>query len=155
MIGEKETIEARTDDQAEMLLKQLMHLKQYETPDVSRMVRNKQNIMRQVRNSQAQKRKPLLDRIEINIPWFFAEPKFGLAALFVSVVGLQYVGITSNNSARSTGIYSAAGSMASYENLTEAVTNQYSYPDLPSSYQLFDTPQGDQSVVPVSFEMRR
>jgi hypothetical protein len=156
MMNEKTSVESTAEDPAEVLLQQLLHLKQYEIPETARMTRNKQNIMREVRKAQTEKRKPLLDLLEINIPWFFSEPKYGIAALFVAFIGLQYVGMNSNNSAISTGIYTSTASVASYEqdaSVDGVVSNRY--PSLPSNYQLFADPQGDQSVIPAGFEYKK
>lgn len=136
MMGESETMNGITEEQAERLLRQLIHLKGYETPDPARMVRSKQNIMRSVRNASANKRKSLGDLLEINIPWFFAEPKYGIAALFVAFAGLQYVGINTRNAANSqTGIYTTDGTLASYAQVS--ATNTISYPKLPDNLRLF------------------
>lgn len=147
--------EVTAEEQADAMLQQLLHLKTYETPDSSRMTRNKQNIMRQVRQAQTEKRKPLLDILELNIPWFFAEPKYGIAALFVAFVGLQYIGITAKHST-DTGIYTSSGNIASFEQpdiSTSVESNRY--PNLPRNYQLFSDPQGDQTVVPAGFELKK
>ena len=154
MMSDKISVETPAEDQAEVLLEQLLHLKQYETPDTARMTRNKQNIMRSVRKAQTEQRKPLLDLLEINIPWFFAEPKYGIAALFVAFVGLQYVGINARNSATSTGIYTSTGSVASYEQVASASVVSNRYPNLPSNYKLFAQPEGDQTVIPAGFSLR-
>jgi hypothetical protein len=140
MKNEMNSIEMTAEGQAEVLLKQLMHLKQYEKPETARMTRNKQNIMRQVREANANKRKSIGDLLELNIPWFFAEPKYGIAALFMAFVGLQYVGINAQNSSRSTGIYTSHSSIAALEQSTTiSTTNSISYPTLPNNYPLFDT----------------
>jgi hypothetical protein len=154
MMNEKVSIETTAEDQADVLLQKLLHLKQYEVPEVARMTRNKQNIMRQVRQAQTEKRKPLLDLLELNIPWFFAEPKYGIAALFVAFVGLQYVGMSAKNSSTSTGIYTSTANVASFEQNVPVniVTNRY--PSLPSNYPLFGEPRGDQSVIPAAFEYK-
>lgn len=155
MMDGKVPEELTAADSADLLMQQLLHLKTFEIPDPSRMTRNKQNIMRQVRQAQSEKRKPILDLLEINIPWFFAEPKYGIAALFVAFIGLQYAGMTARNSTTSTGIYTTTGSVANYEQVdasSNVVSNRY--PSLPSNYQLFDNPQGDQSVVPAGFEYK-
>lgn len=155
MIDGKAPEDLTAEDQADLMLKQLLQLKAYEKPDSSRMTRNKQNIMRQVRQSQSEQRKPLLDRLELNIPWFFAEPKYGIAALFVAFVGLQYAGISAKNSSASTGIYTTTSSVANYEaqDISSAVVSNR-YPSLPSNYPLFSNPQGNQSVVPAGFEYK-
>lgn len=155
MTGEKIT-QQTADEPAEVLLRQLMHLKHYEIPDADRMRRSKQNIMREVRHVQSEKRKPLLDRLELNIPWFFAEPKYGIAAVFVAFIGLQYLGNTARNSSRSTGIYTT-GDMASLEQSSSISTNNtFSYPSLPDNYQLFTEPQnGNSAVMPAGFEFKK
>ena len=50
MMNDENYVDAVEIDQEE-LLRQLFHLKRYETPETARMTRNKQNIMRQVRES--------------------------------------------------------------------------------------------------------
>ncbi|MDF7801461.1 hypothetical protein P4C99_18430 [Pontiellaceae bacterium B1224] len=154
MMNEKAPVETPAEEAADVLLQKLLHLKQYERPEDSRMTRNKQNIMRSVRQAQSEKRKPLLDMLAVNIPWFFAEPKYGIAALFVVFIGLQYVGINSRNSSTSTGIYTSPGSVAAYDQQTTTVISNR-YPNLPSNYPLFADPQGDQSVIPAGFELQR
>ena len=155
MMSEKINLETSVEDQAEVLLQQLLHLKQYERPDAARMTRNKQNIMRSVRQAQSEKRKPLLDLLEVNIPWFFSEPKYGIAALFVAFVGLQYFGINAKNSATSTGIYTSTASVASFDPDAAVSVVSNRYPNLPSNYKLFAQPQGDQTVRAASFELKR
>ncbi len=153
MMDEKNTEEVTAQDPAEAMLQQLLHLKSFETPDPARMTRNKQNIMRQVRQAQSKQRKPLLDLLELNIPWFFAEPKYGIAALFVAFIGLQYAGMTARNSATNTGLYTTTSSVAAYQaQEVESAVVSNRYPNLPSNYQLFGEPQGDQTVVPAGFE---
>ena len=151
MTGEKET---RVDDQAEVLLSQLMHLKTYEKPETARMTRNKQNILREIRNSQANRRKSLGDLLELNMPWFFAEPKYGVAALFIAFMALQYAGMQTRTS-QSTGIYTSA--TPDYANSTQSqvtiATNRY--PQLPTNRALFETPGGgDGAVLPAGFKYR-
>ncbi|MDZ8118286.1 hypothetical protein [Pontiella agarivorans] len=154
MMDEKMSTDPTADKQADLVLQQLLHLKSYERPDPSRMTRNKQNIMRSVRQVQSRKRKPLLDLLELNIPWFFAEPKYGIAALFVAFLGLQYVGMSTRQNAMETGIYTSSDLVATYHHPGESsavVSNRY--PSLPSNYQLFSNPQGDQTVVPAAFKL--
>ena len=141
-------------EQADELLTKLLHLKHYETPDPSRMTRNKQNIMRQVRESQASKRKPLLDLLELNIPWFFAEPKYGLAAVFIAFLALQYVGINARHSQTGTGVYSSGMGVADFEPAVSGIESNR-YPTLPRDYQLFGQPEGDQTVLPAGFEFKK
>lgn len=150
MMAEKKNM--GIEDQADVLLRQLMSLKRYETPEVSRMTRNKQNIMRHVRESAHTQRKSLVDRIEINIPWFFAEPKYGIAAVFMAFVGLQYVAINGQNASQSrTGIYTASQSMAALEQSTALSTNSISYPKLPDNMQLFPSERATDHVKFVGF----
>lgn len=155
MTGQKNQKEKTVGDQAEVLLRQLMHLKQYETPDATRMVRSRQNIMRTVRQAQAGKRKSLGDLLEINMPWFFADPKYGIAALFVAFVGLQYLGMNAQNSTRSTGIYTTTSNLAAYGKPSgNTTTNQY--PRLPGNQPLFESPEGgDGTVMPAGFKYRK
>ncbi len=87
--------DAVSGDLGEVLLQQLLHLKKYELPEPSRMVKSKQNIMRQVREVNSQKRWSLGDLLEVNIPWFFAEPRYGIALLFIVFAGLQFLGASS------------------------------------------------------------
>ena len=137
-MAEENVMSMTGDEQADLLLRKLMHLKRYEVAEDHRMIRNKQNIMRQVRESTRTKRKSLVDRLEIKIPWFFAEPKYGLAFLFVAFVGLQYLGINTRNATLSqTGIYTDSYSIAALEQSSMLSTNQISYPKLPSNMSLF------------------
>ena len=141
-----ENSEESTETLADIRLQQLLHLKCYETPVPSRMIRNKQNIMRQVRETASRKHWSLGDLLEMNIPWFFAEPRYGIAALFIVFAGLQFLG-SSQKQAR-TGIYTApAGKMTAYtvEN-TSDYTNQLSYPKLPSNIALFPEQQADSGI---------
>ena len=80
-------------ESAEILLQQLLHLKGYERPAVDRVAKNKQNIMRQVREANGRKAWSLSDLLEMNIPWFFAEPRYGIAALFLVFAALQFLGV--------------------------------------------------------------
>ncbi len=138
--------EEPVDSLADIRLQQLLHLKRYETPDATRMVRSKQNIMRQVRESSSRKRWTLGDLLEVNIPWFFAEPRYGVAALFIVFAGLQFLGRPQKQVR--TGIYTApTAKMAAYEQAAPAnYTNQFSYPKLPSNVALFPDQRGDANV---------
>lgn len=141
MKNENDTLEHTDEMKAEVLLGQLMLLKQYEKSDSARMTRNKQNIMRQVRQASANKRKSIGSLLEGSIPWFFAEPKYGIAAVFVAFFGLQYMGISSQSSSQSTGIYMPSHTIAALEKSTAVSTNSITYPSLPNNYQLFDSKQ--------------
>lgn len=86
------------------LLDKLLHLKCYETPEAARMTRCRQNIMREIRQ-QGQRRR-LVDLMEVRFPWFFAEPKYGIALLFVGFFGLQYLAVNARYAAEADpGIY--------------------------------------------------
>ena len=154
MTGDTNKRETPAEDPAELLLRQLMHLKNYEMPEPARMTRNKQNIMREVRKAKASKRVGLGDLLEMNMPWFFAEPKYGIATLFLAFVGLQYAGIHSRTSYQSTGIYSTTSDLAAYEKEPETVSTNY-YPRLPSNLPLFQSPDGDATVLPAGFKYRK
>jgi hypothetical protein len=126
-------------EQEHHLIGKLLHLKSYETPEHTRMVRSRQNIMREIRNTQASRRPSVGEILENYIPWFFAEPKYGIALLFVAFVALQYAGTTARNSARSTGIYTSNGNLAAYDSTMNVSTNPaVYYPALPSNYPLFE-----------------
>ncbi len=113
MMDKNDNMEATSGDPSDVLLQQLFHLKGYEIPETARMTRNKQNIMRQVREVSGRKRWSLSDLLEVNIPWFFAEPRYGIAALFVVFATLQFWGISTNKQAGGkTGIYSQDGGIA-------------------------------------------
>ncbi|VGO22738.1 hypothetical protein [Pontiella sulfatireligans] len=143
MMGSKDNLDTTVEQQTELLLKQLMHLKQYEKPETARMTRNKQNIMRMVRQANGSKRKSLGDLLEINMPWLFAEPKYGVALLFVAFVGLQYAGINARHeSSTGTGIYAPSTSLVAVNSISTA-TNSISYPKFPDNVALF--PQGNRS----------
>lgn len=140
-----------TDVEAGDLLKQLFHLKRYETPEISRMTRNKQNIMRQVRETGQNRRKSLGDLMEINFPWFFAEPKYGVALLFVAFAGLQYIGSNARYAAQNdTGIYpTPIDRFAAYEQPATATTNAIEYPELPVGTPLFPDWQNSDTLMKV------
>lgn len=151
MMGRNESQETTAENPADVLLQQLLHLKKYEVPDTHRMVKNKQNIMRLVRESSSRKRWSLSDLIEVNIPWFFAEPRYGIAALFIVFAGLQFVGVSSQRQAHNrTGIYTSDQSLASLDASMAASTNRFSYPKVPGNLQLFAAPSGgDGTIHPV------
>jgi hypothetical protein len=135
-------------DAADLMLQQLIHLKRYETPDASRMLRNKQNIMRQIRQESQNQRKSIGDLIEFNFPWLFAEPKYGVALLFVAFAGLQYLGVNARQAANSqTGIYTTPpGQFAGYEQPVATVSNSIPYPEVPGNLRLFgDVPKNQDS----------
>jgi hypothetical protein len=148
MTDEKENLKKSELESAEIMLQQLIHLKRFEKPDAARMVRNKQNIMRQIRQENQNKSRSIGDLIELNFPWLFAEPKYGVAVLFVAFAGLQYLGINDRQAANSqTGIYTTpAGQFAVYEQPPAAVSNSIPYPEVPDNLRLFgDVPQNQDS----------
>ncbi len=150
MMEKSDNMETTSEDPADVLLRQLFHLKGYETPETARMIRNKQNIMRQVREVSSRNHWNLSDLLEVNIPWFFAEPRYGIAALFVVFATLQFWGISTNKQADGkTGIYSGDRGIAMAGQNTGVYTNSVSYPKLPDSLTLFAEKQGDSSIKPV------
>ena len=148
MTVEKDNLQENGVEPADRMLHHLFHLKRFETPEAARMVRNKQNIMRQIRQESQNKRKSIGDMIELNFPWVFAEPKYGVALLFVAFAGLQYLGVNARQAANSqTGIYTTpAGQFAGYEQPVAAVSNSIPYPEVPDDLRLFgDAPQAQDS----------
>ena len=134
------------ESEADVRLQQLLHLKKYETPSPERMVKNKQNIMRQVREANSKKRWSLGDLIEMNIPWFFAEPRYGIAALFIVFAALQFWGVNSQKKSQGkTGIYTSESGMAMLDQATIS-SNTVSYPSLPKNFSLFPEQQKNSSV---------
>ena len=132
----------------EMLLK-LFHLKSYERPDPARMVRSRQNIMRQVREAKA-RRWTMADLLEVNIPWFFAEPRYGIAALFVVFASLQFWGASARNQMQADAdIYAPSREVAVVEAGASIYTNSITYPKLPDDLRLFPDHQGNDSIKPV------
>jgi len=155
MKGEEKAMESEDSLMADELLNKLFHLKQYEVPEAARMTRNKQNIMRQVREISRTKRKTLGDFIEVSFPWLFAEPKYGVAVLFMAFAGLQYLGINAHHAAESsTGIYtmSGTGRLAAYEQRDTEVSNSVNYIDFAPGTRLFPNPSGNNIVTPAGLE---
>jgi hypothetical protein len=148
MMNTQETVEVQNEDPADLMLQQMLHLKQFETPDAERMVKNRQNIMRQVREVSRQKRWSVGDLLEVNIPWFFAEPRYGIAALFVVFAGLQFWGANSQKNVNGkTGIYSSLNSAPAYEQNAVISTNSISYPKLPDGLELFPNQRGSSDII--------
>jgi hypothetical protein len=130
-----------------VLLHRLLHLKKYETPDAVRMTKHKHNIMRNVREASRRTRWSLADLLEVNIPWFFAEPRYGIALLFVVFAGLQFWGVNSHKQERNkTGIYTSDSNMVALDQSTAASTNSISYPKLPNNLQYFPNRQAENDV---------
>ena len=151
MKNEEEYVDAAENELGDDLLKQLFHLKQYETPDVARMTRNRQNIMRQVREVSQTQRKSLGDLIEVNFPWLFAEPRYGVAMLFVAFAGLQLLGVNARHAAQSdTGIYTTSTDrIAAFQQAAAASTNSVEYPSLPGGSRLFQDWSDSDTLTPV------
>jgi hypothetical protein len=149
MTNEKNEMKKDGMEPADLILQDLFHLKRFETPDPGRMVRNKQNIMRQIRQESHNKKSTIGDLIELNFPWLFAEPKYGVAILFVAFAGLQYLSVNDRQAASSrTGIYTTpASQFAAYEQSGSAVvSNAIPYPEVPGNLRLFgDVPQNKDS----------
>ena len=148
MTAEKNNLKETGMEPAERMLQHLFHLRRFETPDDASLVRNKQNIMRQIRQEGQNKRKPIGDLIELNFPWLFAEPKYGVAALFVAFAGLQYLGVNARQAANSqTGIYTTpTGQFAGYEQPAATVSNSIPYPEVPGNLRLFsEVPKNEDS----------
>lgn len=134
-------------DSADVLLQRLLHLKKYEAPDAVRMTKHRQNIMRQVREANSRTHWSLGDLLELNIPWFFAEPRYGIAALFVVFAGLQFWGANSQKQASGrTGIYTSNPSVSMMDQNTSFSTNHVSYPKLPDNLQLFPGQRSDSGI---------
>jgi len=65
----------------------LLALKAYERPSAERVEKNVQNTMRAVRA--AHKRPSLLLFPDKSMTWMFAQPRYGIAALFIIFLGLH------------------------------------------------------------------
>ncbi|HPR83403.1 MAG TPA: hypothetical protein PLD51_06035 [Pontiellaceae bacterium] len=65
----------------------LLALKTYERPDKARAEKNIQNIMRAVRS--ADRTPSLLIFPDKSAAWMFAQPRYGVAALFILFLGLH------------------------------------------------------------------
>ncbi len=142
-----DNLEIVAEDSVDVLLRQLFHLKGYESPCAVRMTKSKQNIMRQVREVNGRKRRNVSDLLEVNIPWFFAEPKYGVALLFVAIASLQYLGISSRDvSQNQTGIYTIPDGMTSFQQPAVIPADKVSYPKLPDHLDLFPDQQSDAGV---------
>ncbi|MAW39451.1 MAG: hypothetical protein CMF27_00780 [Kiritimatiellaceae bacterium] len=131
-------------------LLQVLHLKRYESADEGRLLRNRQNIMREVRSIQVNRRPSLLERLETHLGWFYAEPKYGLALIFLLFALLQFVGVDRTNSEASVGVYADLSGIPAEVMLEEELEV---YPDLPAHIRLFASPTGgDGTVLPATFE---
>jgi hypothetical protein len=133
MTAEENNADIMSEGRGDMLIQQLLQLKRYERPETARMTRSRQNIMREIRKAQSNRRKTLGELMEINMPWFFAEPKYGIAAAFVAFAGLQFFGMNARQLANTeTGIYTSTDNLAAIERISAVATNTISYPALPN-----------------------
>jgi hypothetical protein len=148
MMEEKDNLGIPSAESAEALLKQLLHLKRYERPDAARMVRNRQNIMRCVREVNSRKRLSLTSLMEGNIPWFFAEPRYGIAALFIIFAALQFWGVSvQKEGSGQPGIYTGGSNIALTERNAGAYTNNtFYYPEMPVNLSMFSGQSRESSV---------
>lgn len=65
----------------------LLSLKAYERPRPECVEENVSQILRAVRAAP----NPRPQRVSLNFGWFFAQPRYGIAALFVLFLGLHFV----------------------------------------------------------------
>ncbi len=138
MTNKNDNLEKTSGDPADVLLQQLFHLKSYETPDAGRMTKNKQNIMRQVREASGRESWSLSDLLEVNIPWFFAEPRYGIAALFVVFATLQFWGVITQKQVQGKiDAYPRNRAMAVAWQNANIYTNSISYPKVADNLNLF------------------
>ena len=138
-------------DRADEVLQQLLHLKNYETPDPDRLRRNQQNIMRRIRQPKS-RRWSLSDLLEVNVPWFFAEPRYGIALLFIVFAMLQFWGIQVNQRAdEQAGIFYMPSRQVTIAKqpsaLLDATTNKFDYPELPAGMKFFPNRSGNGGTV--------
>ncbi len=146
-MNRNDNIEIMEEEQVDLLLRRLLHLKRYETPSLERITKNKHNIMRRVRDASHKPRWTLADLLELNIPWFFAEPRYGIAALFIVFAGLQFLGINSHKTEQNKAdLYVSSRNLAAIESPVTFSTNHISYPKLPDNIQLFPYQQGNDQV---------
>lgn len=147
---EKDDITDNSTGGAAELLNQLLHLKRYETPDPDRMSRNRQNIMRRVREVRGNRRWSLSDLLEINIPWFFAEPRYGIAALFMAFAMLQFWGISARRPNTGSVFYVAESGPPRSVQTAPVYTNSIVYPEIPDNLVLFPDGRGNSSIKPAA-----
>lgn len=151
MTAKKRDMDNMDVERADEILQQLIRLKRYETPASDRMTRNQQNIMRRVRQEKS-RRWSLSDLLEVNIPWFFAEPRYGIAMLFVVFAGLQFWGAKVNHGAQEQAglFYPTSRQVAVVEqpaSLISTSTNKFNYPDLPAGMKFFPDRSGNGGTV--------
>jgi hypothetical protein len=71
----------------ELDISRLLALKTYERPDPARVEKNIQNVMRAVRNTD--QLPTLLHFPDKSLAWMVAQPRYGIAALFIIFLGLH------------------------------------------------------------------
>ena len=154
MMDKKDKNHSISGDAADKLLQQLFHLKSYEKPDAARLTKNKQNIMRQVREINSRKRRSLADLLAVNIPWFFAEPRYGIAALFIMFATLQFWGVSAQKQihdksdiyTRDDSIAVASPSSIAAAIPVNAVYTNHIYPELPENLNFVPEQQTDSGI---------
>lgn len=138
-------LESQSTEAADELLQKLFHLKRYELPDDARMAKNRQNILREVRAGRTAAW-TLADLVEVNIPWFFAEPRYGIAALFIVFASLQFWGVSAQKQAHDKNEMVVPQGVAVADVDSTIYTNSITYPKLPDDLGLFPDQKGDSSV---------
>lgn len=138
MNDERTQQDALVEDAAERLLKKILYLKKYEQPDEARMHRLQQNVMRRVREVKQNERGNLLELLHVRIPWFFAEPRYGIALLFVIFAGLQMLETMNRKpSSKESEVFTIEQTGVVYQPVETSATNQFVYPVLPEKFHLF------------------
>jgi hypothetical protein len=156
MMDKNDNIFSTSGDPAEVLLQQLFHLKKYETPDAVRLIRNRHNIMRQVREINSRKHRSLSDLLAVNLPWFFAEPRYGIAALFIVFASLQFWGANTQKQIRdNSDFYTRNNTMAVAAPASTLYTNSIVYPELPDDINFFPEQQTDSGIMFVGRKVDR
>lgn len=135
MRDKEEKMNLLEGDEDDVMLHQLLYLKSFERPDQSAMLKNRQNIMRRVRQTE-HRSWGLGHLLEVNIPWFFAEPRYGIALLFVAFAGLQFWGASVGSHSSDRGIYSRS-TVVSLNAEKSVSTNNVVYPALPDNLRFF------------------
>lgn len=153
MKGNDNKTENRGVECDQELLDKLLYLKRYETPETVRMTRCRQNIMREIRQSGQDQSKGFSDLLEVRFPWFFSQPKYGIALLFVAFFALQYLAVNARYAAQvDPGIYAppqtepavVQGVTPSVEGMMTFAPEDKGYsrfPENPEDFTLLKTPR--------------
>lgn len=104
----------------------LLALKTYERPEAPRVEKNIQNIMRVVRT--ADRMPSLLLFPDKSFAWMFAQPRYGVAALFVLFLGLHLLDRPLPAASLGTGVLKTSELV---EAVTAAGTNQLKAVEVP------------------------